>query len=189
MLFKTRTQGHFPAKYHVAELFVAISGYFFDRLLKIRKILCRVVYFCLIYIYIPLFWWNYIHALFFFRCILLLISTCLHFKVMKNTIIGWESNGKKAPILWQKYEYQFPRFFHTPWVLLGFPMLWEMEREIHAFPVWWSIPQDGNLMIKSTHTMEKVLESIFQASPIQGVLLPFPWHWKLMRKHMHFPND
>ena len=23
--------------------------------------------------------------------------------------IGWESDGKKAPILWEKYEYQFPR--------------------------------------------------------------------------------
>ena len=29
--------------------------------------------------------------------------------MMKYTI-GWESNGKKAPILWEKYEYQFPRF-------------------------------------------------------------------------------
>ena len=24
-----------------------------------------------------------------------------------------ESNGKKAPILWEKYEYQFPRLSHT----------------------------------------------------------------------------
>ena len=22
---------------------------------------------------------------------------------------GWELNGKKAPLLWEKYEYQFPR--------------------------------------------------------------------------------
>ena len=35
--------------------------------LEIRKYLCRVTYFCLIYIYIylSLFWWNYIHAFFF----------------------------------------------------------------------------------------------------------------------------
>ena len=32
--------------------------------------------------------------------------------MMKYTI-GWESNGKKAPILWEKYEYQFPRLSHT----------------------------------------------------------------------------
>ena len=32
---------------------------------------------------------------------------------MMKYIIGWESNGKKALILWEKYEYQFPRF--TPY--------------------------------------------------------------------------
>ena len=30
------------------------------------------------------------------------------FHMMKYTI-GWELDGKKAPILWEKYEYQFPR--------------------------------------------------------------------------------
>ena len=30
-------------------------------------------------------------------------------QVIKYTI-EWESNGKKAPILWKKYEYQFPSF-------------------------------------------------------------------------------
>ena len=30
------------------------------------------------------------------------------FHMLKYTI-RWESNGKKAPILWEKYEYQFPR--------------------------------------------------------------------------------
>ena len=25
-------------------------------------------------------------------------------------IIGWELDGRKAPIPWEKYEYQFPRF-------------------------------------------------------------------------------
>ena len=34
-------------------------------------------------------------------------NTCISHMV-KYTI-GWESNGKKAPILWEKYEYQFPR--------------------------------------------------------------------------------
>ena len=33
----------------------------------------------------------------------------MHFHVMKYTI-GWESNGKKPPILWGKCEYQFLRF-------------------------------------------------------------------------------
>ena len=46
-------------------------------LLIIRKDLCRVACFCLIYIYIPYFWWNYIHSLFFFWYILLWIPACL----------------------------------------------------------------------------------------------------------------
>ena len=28
---------------------------------------------------------------------------------MTKYAIGWESDGKKAPILWEKYDYQFPR--------------------------------------------------------------------------------
>ena len=28
---------------------------------------------------------------------------------MLKCIIGWELDGKKAPILWEKYEYQLPR--------------------------------------------------------------------------------
>ena len=46
-------------------------------LLKIRKDLCSVTYFCLIYTYIPLFWLNYIYAFFFFWYILLWIPASL----------------------------------------------------------------------------------------------------------------
>ena len=31
-------------------------------------------------------------------------------------------------------------------ILLHFPVLWEIDGETHAFPIWWSIPQDENLM-------------------------------------------
>ena len=60
-----------------------------------------------------------------------------------------------------------------PWVLLHFTVLWEIDGETHAFLIWWSIPQDGNLMEKSTHTMEKVWELITQALPIWCLLLNF----------------
>ena len=46
-------------------------------LLKIRKDLCRVGCVCLIRMYIPYFWWNYIHSLIFLWYILLLILACL----------------------------------------------------------------------------------------------------------------
>ena len=31
------------------------------------------------------------------------------------------------------------------WISLHFPMLWEIYGEFYAFPMWWSILQDGNL--------------------------------------------
>ena len=36
----------------------------------------------------------------------------------------------------------FPGF---PWVLLHFPMLWEIDGETHVFLMWWNILWDGNL--------------------------------------------
>ena len=82
--------------------------------------------------------------------------------IIKYTI-GCKSNGKRTSILWEKYEYQFPRFptyhgfykiflranlprFSIRWVFLSFAMLWESDEKNHAFPIWWSIPKDGNLM-------------------------------------------
>ena len=59
------------------------------------------------------------------------------------------------------------------WILLHFPVLSKVNGETRAFFIWWSIPQDGNLMEKSTHTMEKVWELITQALPIWCLLLNF----------------
>ena len=58
-------------------------------------------------------------------------------------------------------------------VFLPFPMLWETDEKTHAFPIWWSIPQDGNLRKETTHFMEKLLEPLSQAFPIRWVLLAF----------------
>ena len=120
---------------------------------------------------------------------------------MLKYTIRWKSDGRRALILWEKYEYQFPRLspyhgfccilpycgkfmgkpmhfpyaevyhrmgigweksthtmgkvwlsisqtFPVPWDLLHFPVQWEIYGETHAFPIWWSIPYDGNLMGK-----------------------------------------
>ena len=88
-----------------------------------------------------------------------------------NYIIGCESNGKKALIIWENYEYQFPRFSlydgfcrifsgNGWWVFLPFPILWEIDERSNAFLKWWSIPQDENLMEKTIHFMEKVWEPV-----------------------------
>ena len=96
--------------------------------------------------------------------------------IIMNTI-ECESNWKKAPIQWGEYEYQFPRFSTYDGFCSIFPEItfsgfshsmdfpaisnplgnwWET----HAFPIWWSIPQDGNLMEQTTHFTKKVWESI-----------------------------
>ena len=73
------------------------------------------------------------------------------FHMMKHTT-GWESNGKKVPTLWEKYEYQFLRLFPIQWVLLNFQVLWKSEEETHTFPTWWSFNWQGNLCI--SHMMK-----------------------------------
>ena len=101
--------------------------------------------------------------------------------IMKYTT-GWESNWKKAPILCEKYEYQFPRFFRcdgswgfshgliskafsTRRVFLTFPKLWKGDEKTHAFPIWWSIPQDGNLIEKKYPFYWKCVGTNFPGFP------------------------
>ena len=50
---------------------------------------------------------------------------------MMEHSIGWESNGNKAPVPWEMYEYQFP----LRWYLLNFPVLCEIDGETHVFPM------------------------------------------------------
>ena len=53
--------------------------------------------------------------------------------VLKHTI-GWESDGKKAPILWEKYDYQFPRLSPYHGFCCIFPYCGKfMEKPVH-FP-------------------------------------------------------
>ena len=91
----TMVAAHF-VKIFESEMFVL------SWLLKIRKDLCRVACFCLIYIYIPYFWWNYIHSLFFFWYILLWIPACLElvFLFLKKefTLSGFFVFSFKEPI-------------------------------------------------------------------------------------------
>ena len=108
--------------------------------------------------------------------------------------IGWESYGEKSPTLWEKYEYQFPRF--TPYngfsciflyyeKLMGWPMHFPYAEVYHRMGFGWE---------KRNHTMGKVWVSISQTFPIPWVLLHFPvlqeiygethafpiwWHWFL----------
>ena len=51
-----------------------------------------------------------------------------------NSSMGWESNRKKAPVLWEKYDYQFPRFSAYNGFCCFF-VQWEIDGETYAFPI------------------------------------------------------
>ena len=106
--------------------------------------------------------------------------------MMKYTI-GWESNERKAPIIWEKYEYQFPRL--SPYYrfcciflycgkLLGKPMHFPYAEVYHRMGIGWG---------KSTHTMGKAWLSISQTFSIPWVLLHFPVLWEIYGETHAFP--
>ena len=85
---------------------------------------------------------------------------------MMKYAIGCEFNGKKAPILWEKYEYQFPRLslhhgfcciFPYCGKFMGKPMHFPYAEVYHRMGIGWE---------RSTHTMGKVWVSISQNLPI-----------------------
>ena len=85
--------------------------------------------------------------------------------LMKYTM-GWESNGEKSPILWEKYDYQFPSF--TPYdgfcciflyyeKLMGSPCISHMMKH--------TIRWDGNLMGKRHPCCRKSMSINFPDLP------------------------
>ena len=55
--------------------------------------------------------------------------------------------------------------FPISWILLHFPMLWEIYGKTHAFPICWSIPQDGNRMGKKHPYYGKSMSISFSDFP------------------------
>ena len=101
--------------------------------------------------------------------------------------IGWESTGKKAPILWENYGYRFPRFsryhgfsfiFLYCGKFMGKPMHFPYAEVYHRMGIGWE---------KSTHTMGKVWVSVSQTFHIPWVLLHFPALWGIYGETHVFP--
>ena len=68
-----------------------------------------------------------------------LIRKPMHFPAMKYTT-GWESHGKKSPIVWEKYECQLPRFtpydgFCTYEKYMGKPMHFSYDEVYHRMEI------------------------------------------------------
>ena len=105
---------------------------------------------------------------------------------MKYTI-RWELYEEKSPILWEKYDYQFPRF--TPYdgfyciflnyeKLMGKPLHIPYAELYHKMEIKWE---------KCTHIMGKVWASISQTFSIQWILLHFPIPWEIYGETHAFP--
>ena len=106
--------------------------------------------------------------------------------MMKYTI-GWESNGKKALILWEKYEYQFSRVSHgfccifpycgkfmgKPCIshMLKYNIGWESDRK--KAPILW----------------EKYEYQFPRLFPYHGFYCILSYCGKFTGKPMHFPYD
>ena len=122
--------------------------------------------------------------------------------------IGCESNGKKAPILKEKYEYRFPKFstydgFCRIFPVTNFPVF-SHSLGFHAFFYamgnWWENPSISHMRRyttglesngkRNTYFMEKLWKPISLAFPIWWVLLTFRFSMgNSMRKSIHFPCD
>ena len=108
---------------------------------------------------------------------------------------GWESNCEKSSYYGKSMGTNFPGFPHSMG-FTAFSIIWEIHEKTHAFPIWWSIPHDGNLIEKTPKLWKLYGNQFLRFSPFRWVLLSFPilyylfpCYRKLMRKHMHFPYD
>ena len=108
--------------------------------------------------------------------------------MMKYTT-RFESNGEKHPYYGNCMGTNFLGFPHSN-ILLPFPIILEIDGKTHAFSMWWSIPQDLNLMEKTPIILWELHGNQFPSlSPFGRCCCLFPWYGKLMRKPMHFPYD
>ena len=89
----------------------------------------------------------------FFHCYGKLIGKPKHFSCIEEYYRKGIWLEKRTHTIWKVWV---PISQAFRWILLHFPVLSKVNGETRAFFIWWSIPQDGNLMEKSTHTMEKV---------------------------------
>ena len=108
---------------------------------------------------------------------------------MLKYTIGWELDRKKAPILWEKYGYRFPRpstyhgfccIFPYCGKFMGKPIHFPHAEVYHRIGIGWE---------KSTILWEKDEYRFPRLSPYHGFCCIFPYCGKFMEKPVHFPYD
>ena len=114
-------------------------------------------------------------------------NTCIS-HLLKYTI-RWESDGKKAPILCEKYDYWFPRLspYHATCCIfpycgkfMGNPCISHMMK----YTIGWE--SNGK---KAPILWEKDEYQFSRLSPYHGFYCIFPYCGKFMGKPKDFPND
>ena len=108
---------------------------------------------------------------------------------MLKYTIRWESDGKKAPILWEKYEYQFPRLspYHGFVAFSGaVGNLWGNPYISHMLKYTLGGESDGK---KVPILWENYEYQFPRFSPYHGFCCIFPCCGKCKRKPMYFPYD
>ena len=167
IFFQTRTLGQFPAKYHVCCIFHSnfyvgnvVFGWSWS--LKIRKDLCRVAYFCLIYIYIPLFFmklhlWPFLLLIYFalnssvswidfsfftkrslpYRFFLFALLRNHQILEQVETIILWKNNLRALQVDFVAFSRAIRDWSEKPCVfhVLNYTMRWESDGR--KVPILW----------------------------------------------------
>ena len=98
------------------------------------------------------------------------------FRMIKY-IKEWNLMERRTYTMGKLWELIF-QILPVRWILLHFPMLWKIYEKTQVLLMWRSVPKDGNLMEKSTRTMERAWLPISIVSPIWQVLLHFHVLWR-----------
>ena len=104
-----------------------------------------------------------------------------------NNTMGWELDGEKASILWEIYEFQFPRFSPEDAFCCIFPCYGKLMGKLKHFSFYKVYPRIVIGCGKRTYTMGKVLVPISKVLPYVGFCCIFPKYGKFMQKR--FPYD
>ena len=102
------------------------------------------------------------------------------YRVMKYTI-GWESTGKKEPVLWEKYEYQFLRFSPYNGFCCILPVYGKLTEKPMHFPCDEVYCRMGIGWKNVPILCEKYDYQFPRFSPYDGFCFIFPCYGILMR--------
>ena len=100
-----------------------------------------------------------------------------------------ESYGEKAPILWKKYEYQFPSSPHAMGFCYIFPYYEKLMGKPVHFPYNKVYHRMGIYEKKAPILWEKYEYQFTRLSPYHGFCCIFPYCGKFMWKPMHSSYD